>query len=297
MGTLIQKFEGPTQGSVSKCLWDLAYPDLQEFLAKSDVILIPLASVEHHGPHLPLGTDSFQCLEITRRAAEIADVPYTPVLPFGYSPHHLREPELGIGTITLRASTWQNVVYDIARSLIHHGWNKLVFVNDHSSNMKVIDPVMRQIRYDTGAFVAVYRPYAERYLGMVEPYLESPKEWTPGWHSAELETQQVMAYNERLVRMDRATRAKATRPDWLPEEFGKYDAGWDATFKGYEYFYFPMEHQEISPTGTIGDPFPATREKGEKTLQVYAEYLAEAVELFKKIKVQIKKREFVERAW
>jgi creatinine amidohydrolase len=249
-----------------------------------------------HGPHLPVGTDTFQALETTKRAAEIADVLYTPVLWCGYSPHHLRDAGKGMGTITLRAKTYQDLLYDIARSVIHQGFNKLIFITGHASNMKVIDPVMRKIRYDTGVLVGVFRAYAERYLGVVEDILEGPPEETPGWHAGELETAQVMAYDESLVRMDRAVKTEAHAPDWLPKEFGKKDGVWDASFKGYEYFYFPMEHSEFAPKGIMGNPFRASKEKGNKTLNRYAQYLADAVEVLKKVKIEVKAREFTDRA-
>ena len=57
------------------------------------------------------------------------------------------------------------VLYDILRSLIHHGWNKLILVNGHGSNARCIDPLLRRIKYETGALVALYKPYAERYIG------------------------------------------------------------------------------------------------------------------------------------
>src|SRR6266571_6603151 len=155
----------------SSCLFDLAPPDIRWFLARSDIVLIPMGSLEQHGPHLPLGTDTITALEVAKRAAELADVPYAPPLWTGYSPQHLREPQTGTGTITVRAQTLNELLYDIARSLIHHGWNKLIFVNGHGSNVKVIDPLLRRIKYETGAFVALYKPYAERYIGMLKDVL------------------------------------------------------------------------------------------------------------------------------
>src|SRR5260370_42000302 len=86
-------------------LFDLAPPDLQWFLAQSDIVLVPIGSLEQHGPHLPLGTDTITALEVAKRAPEIADGPYSPPLWAGYSPQHLREPGAGTGTITLRAQT------------------------------------------------------------------------------------------------------------------------------------------------------------------------------------------------
>ena len=202
----------PDDRPTSHNLLDLAPPDIAWFQERSDLILIPIGSCEQHGAHLPLGTDTITALEVSRRAAEKADVPYAPPFWAGYSPQHLRETESGVGTITLRASTLNEVLYDIARSLIHHGWNKLVFVNGHGSNTKVIDPLLRRIKYDTGAFVALYKPYAERYIGMLDGLLENPPDETPGWHASELETSQVMAHDASLVKMEHAAEDRAQVP-------------------------------------------------------------------------------------
>src|SRR5918999_1234050 len=137
----------------SNCLLALPPPDIAWFQERSDIVLIPIGSCEQHGAHLPLGTDTITALEVARRAAVKAQVPYAPPFWAGYSPQHMRETASGVGTITLRASTLNEALYDIARSLIHHGWNKLVFVNGHGSNTKVLDPLLRRIKYETGAFV------------------------------------------------------------------------------------------------------------------------------------------------
>ncbi len=118
-----------------------------------------------------------------------------------------------MGTITVRAATLNALIYDVAKSLIHHGFNRLVFVNGHTSNVKVVDPVMRKLRYETGALIAMYKPYGERYLGLVEDILENPPEETPGWHASEQETSIMMAYDESNVRMTPCAQLprKATR--------------------------------------------------------------------------------------
>ena len=71
---------------------DLAPPDIQAYLEEKDIVMVPIASMEQHGPHLPLATDTIQADEITRRAAERAQVLYTPCVWFGYSPQHMYEP-------------------------------------------------------------------------------------------------------------------------------------------------------------------------------------------------------------
>jgi creatinine amidohydrolase len=280
----------------SRSLLDLSPTDIRAHLEGDDTILIPIGSIEMHGNHLPLGTDIYNALEVSRRAAELADTLYAPVLLAGYSPQHLRQPESGMGTITMRASTVCAVVHDTARSLIHHGFNRLIFVNGHTSNQKVLDPILRQLRYETGALIAVFKPYGERYLGIIEDVMENTPEETAGWHASEEETSIMMAYRPANVHMDRAVDARAHAPSWLPEAFQKTDATWDAQFKGYEYFYFPMDHDEMADHGVIGNPFRASAEKGNEIFRRFAEYLAEAIVELRKAQVEVTSRRFVSKA-
>jgi len=280
----------------SWCLHDWAWPQIAEHLKTDDTILIPFASTEQHGEHLPLGTDSFQGLEITRRAAERSQTLYTPMLWFGYSPHHMRSPGEGTGTITLRASTLLDVLYDISKSLVYHGFSRLIFVSGHASNTKVLDPLLRKLRYETGAFIALYKPWAERYLGIVEDLLTGPPEETPGWHAGELETAQVMAYDESLVLKDEMRVVTGHAPSWLPAGFEKNDAAPGVNFQGFEYFALPMEHSEISDTGLIGNPLRASKEQGNQTVDRFANYLVDALASFKRVPVEIKDRDWTARA-
>ncbi|MFQ5711667.1 MAG: creatininase family protein [Candidatus Geothermarchaeales archaeon] len=277
-------------------LFDMSYVDVQEWLKKTDIIMIPVGSLEQHGPHCPLGTDSITAWEVTKRAAEKAGVPHTPLIWMGYSPHHMREAGQGAGTITLRAETYRRLLYDVARSLIHHGFNKIVFVAGHGSLIKVIDEVLRTIKYETGAFIAWYKAFAERDLSLVKDIVESPPEDNPGWHSGEMETSQDMAYNPMLVKMERALKADVHAPRWLSEKFIKRDGSASVTFEGAENIVIPMEHHEYSDYGVVGDPFKATKEKGERLFERFASHLAKFLDEVKGIQVTIKNREFTLRA-
>jgi creatinine amidohydrolase len=277
---------------------DLSYVDIQEYLKHSDTILIPKASLEQHGPHLPLYCDTITATEVASRAGEEAGILYTPTLWLGYSPQHMRDPGWGAGTITLRSDTYLNVLYDIGRSLIHHGFKRLIFVNGHGSNVKVVDPVLRRLRYETGALIGYYKPYAERYIGMLKDVLEGPVEETPGWHAGELETSQVLAHNPNLVRLDRAKTDKAHAPKWLGEAWAKKDGMPDAEFEGYQYFQFPFDHEEFTDSGVMGVPQRGTAEKGETAFSRFSTHLIHAVEELEKIEVTIKNQDWTEgKAW
>jgi len=280
---------------ISWDLGDLTFYDVEEYLKTKDVILVPMASLEQHGPHLPIYTDTVTAWEISTRVAEMIGVMHTPVIWMGYSPQHMHEPGKGRGTITVRSSTLLNLVNDVARSLIHHGFNRIIFVNGHGSNVKVIDPVLRKLRYETGALISFVKPYMENYVGILEGLMENPWDETPGWHSSELETSQDLAWNEKLVRMDRAGFTRAHIPEHLPETFDKKDGMPDVAFEGYKYFTFPMDHHEFIESGVIGNPMRATKEKGEEAFRRLSEHVARGVLELMKVNVEVHHREFIDR--
>lgn len=278
--------------------WNLAhlsYVDVREYLSTKDTILIPMASTEQHGPHLPLYTDTITAVEISERVSEAIGVLHTPPIWAGYSPQHMYGAGEGRGTITLRSQTLLNLMYDIARSCIHHGFNRIIFVNGHGSNIKVVDPVLRRLRYETGALISFVKPYMERYVGILDGLMENPPEETPGWHSSELETSQDMAWNPDLVRMERAVDTRAHIPEYLPKAFSKDDGMPDAEFEGYQYFSFPMDHHEFVENGIIGNPMRATPEKGEEAFRRLSEHVARGVLELETVEVDVHDREFVDR--
>jgi creatinine amidohydrolase len=278
--------------------WDLGnltYVDVQEYLKVKDAILVPMASFEQHGPHLPIYTDTITAVEVAGRVAEMIGVLHTPPIWCGYSPQHMYAGGKGRGTITLRSSTLLNLVHDVGRSLIHHGFNRIIFINGHGSNVKVIDPVLRKLRYETGALISFVKPYMENYVGILSGLMENPPEETPGWHSSELETSQDLAWDEHYVRMDRANFTKAHIPEFLPKSFEKKDGMPDVEFEGYKYFTFPMDHHEFIESGVIGNPMRATREKGEEAFGRLSEHVARGVLELMKVPVEVHTREFVDR--
>ncbi len=281
---------------VSQCIANLCYPDIEEHLKTNDLIVIPIGSIEQHSRHLPLSTDMIFPEEIAKRACEKTNTLYTPIMPFGYSPHHLGYVGKGTGTVTLRPQTIMSVYYDLARSMIHHGYNKIIFVTQHASNLKIMDPVLRKIRYDTGAFCCCLKTYVERYLGMFKDILEGPAEETPGWHSGESETSYMLYLAPEYCRMDRAEKETAHKPAFLPDAFMKYDGAPDIGFEGYEYFNMSLEHREFTTTGCMGNPHRATKEKGEIMVQRMSDHLASAIEELRTMDVKVHTREYTCRA-
>ena len=290
--------EGDDEFRLQFLSWDLGnltITDINAYLAEKDLIIVPMASLEQHGPHLPLYTDTVTAVEMSKRVAEMIAVLHTPPIWMGYSPQHMHRPGMGRGTITMRSSTVLAVMYDTARSLIHHGFNRIIFMNGHGSNVKIVDPILRKLRYETGALIGFVKPYMERYYGILQGLMENPPEETPGWHASELETSQDLAWNEQYVRMDRAEHTKAHIPEFLPRTFAKKDGMPDVEFDGYTYFNFPMDHHEFIESGVIGNPLRASKEKGEEAFRRLSEHVALGILELMEVPVEVHNREFIDR--
>ncbi len=125
--------------------WDmteLSYVDIREYLKEKDTVLVPMASTEQHGPHLPLYTDTITAIEISQRVSEAIGVFHTPPIWTGYSPQHMHLPGEGRGTITIKASTLNALMYDVARSLIKSLIRPFLNCGGFSQDPKVLNKAL-----------------------------------------------------------------------------------------------------------------------------------------------------------
>ena len=199
----------------------------------------------------------------------------------------------GVGTLTFTGDTLKRIIYEIGRSLIFHGFSKLIFISHHASNSKVTDEVLRRLTYETGCFCCWYMTPTERRFQVVADIFEEKI----AWHAGELETSTSMAHDERCVHMERAHKHEAHAPKILGPAFAKTDGVPTVIFQGTENIFIPMEHHEYAEEATIGDPFLGTKEKGEKSFDKASDNLADFANEIKKIKVEIKDRNYDTRTW
>ena len=287
-------------------LMELPWTDISAWIkAGNDVVMIPVGSVEKHGHHVPLGVDSHTTMGSVERAAKKAKVVHTPLMPFGHSPHHMGEVGWGTGSVSLPAEVYRQVLYAIGRSLIFSGFNKLVFVSHHGTNMGPQGEVLRTLRAETGCFCAYYKTPTERDCSVVADLLQGPPEETPGWHAGELETSTCMAYlkekgtYEGSVFMDRAKADRAHAPKWMGPAFSKRDGTNTVIFRGSENIFVPMLHHEYSDTATIGNPLRSSVEQGFAVFERISDHLAAFLEEVKKFDFRVpeEKRDWPGRFW
>ncbi|MGH9657858.1 MAG: creatininase family protein [Bryobacteraceae bacterium] len=230
---------------------EFTWPEIREAVAENRVAVLPVGTVEQHGPHLPLVTDVLTATEMSRLAVERLprQAVLMPSVYYSFNEHHLDFP----GTIAIEGPTIINYVTDIGRSLAHHGFRKILLVNGHGSNVPFLDVAARNITNRTDAICALVSWWSLIPRDLLERLRES--EFPGGMaHGCELETSVLLYLRGDLVQFEKAER--------------------DISFQKTEFFYWdlgapsPVFFQEwfsrYSRTGTVGDPTKATREKGEQ---------------------------------
>ena len=105
-----------TQQKVRNYLPHMTAPEVETLLTRTDMVIIPVGSLEQHGNHLPIGTDFINGVERCKLIAQERDILVAPVLMVGQSPYHMGF----AGTITLSAETIIQVHLEAVESLIEH---------------------------------------------------------------------------------------------------------------------------------------------------------------------------------
>ena len=125
----------------------MTWPEVQDLLTRTDMVLIPVGSLEEHGPQTPIGTDYFSGVERAKLIAQKTDLLVAPILLPGISPYHMEFP----GTITLSHETIERVYFEAVTSLIHHGFRRILFLNSHIGNQFMTAFVADRINQETSA--------------------------------------------------------------------------------------------------------------------------------------------------
>ena len=187
----------------------MTVPEVEAFLKKSDMVIIPVGALEQHGNHLPIGTDIINGIERCKLIAQERDILVCPVLMAGQSPYHM-----GFSvTITLSAETILKVHLEAVESLIRHGFNRFIIMNAHGGNRAITTLLVDQINQTT-AGVAV------NFSQATGPFLEAvstkPVKMLDR-HAGTPETSNSLYLMPSLVQLDKAKAARLTLPKHLQD--------------------------------------------------------------------------------
>ena len=250
----------------SNWLQELTWQDVEEYLKIDDIIIFPIGSTEQHGPAGPLGLDSYVAISLAEDAAKETGVLITPPLWFGDSPHHLAFP----GTISLRTETVVAVTKDILRSLINHGFKKILLINGHkSANLAALSTACKALHEDE---------FPEVLLALADPMNISKGVWhlkdTSEHHAGELEISQVWYKYPHLIKPQNLTEENVDLESILSPFVKKDLLGKNGDT--IEVFWNSREQKKFAPSGSFSASGKASPDKGKE----YQEYMVKKLSQF-----------------
>ncbi len=239
---------------------EMTWPEVRDAIAGGKRrVIVMLGAMEQHGPHLPIGVDTYLGYATGERLARrLGDALVAPVVSLGYSPGHLPM----AGTVSIEESTLEAVIADVCQSLARHGFREIILLCSHGGNYRALRNVLPRLRER-------HRTIRVSAVTDFDEWLEQTKGFAAregldmtrlGVHAAQGETSLMLAARPELVQMDKACEGFLG----------------DASIRWRSKVPPPMD--TMSPTGILGDARGSTRELGEKMFQERIEHLARMVE-------------------
>ena len=214
---------------------EITMPEFVAGLEMTRTVLIPFGATEEHGGHLPLGTDTFQAVDVCRQLAERRRIFVAPEVPYGVCRSTGDHP----GTVSITTATLKALAVDLVRSFYRQGLRNIVLISGHAGgthNAALLDAGECLLRELPELRIAVATEYALAYAagkGIVE---------TPGdAHAGEIETSRLLATRPHLV--------KGSSPAEEPS---------------FPKFILVRDKRRHWPGGVHGDPSKASPEKGRQ---------------------------------
>jgi creatinine amidohydrolase len=239
--------------SGKKVLWqEMLRHELLAAIDQRAVVIVPVGSVEQHGPHCPQDVDiSIPYHLAIRTADEINDFPVVvaPPVTYGFTHYNMGE----VGTITLGLEVFIAVLCDVCRSIWANGFHRIIMVNGHGGNQAPTWTASVKLAEEDVWALAI------TYWNMATDELLAWSEADEGsiGHGGEWETSLQLYLRENLVDMN-----LAVKDEWRMK-FSK---------EVQRYASFPERRREMEH-GVMGDPFKASAEKGERLFNVLKERL------------------------
>jgi creatinine amidohydrolase len=236
---------------------DLSVLDFRALDAERAIAALPIAAVEQHGPHLPVGVDA-QIMQgcLNRVLARLPDglpVLFLPIQSIGVSLEHSGFP----GTLSLSHQTAVRAIVEVAEGVARAGVRKIVLLNSHGGNSAALADAALELRARFG-MLAVACSWSR--FGYPDG-LFSENELRHGIHGGEIETSLMLAFRPELVDMTRADNFVSSASDF------ERDFTW---LRSDRPIGFGWMAQDLSPQGAMGDASKASAAKGEAAADYWA---------------------------
>jgi creatinine amidohydrolase len=247
-------------------LEDVRWPEISAL--RDRIFVAPLGSMEQHGDHLPLFTDSLIVSQVADRVERLCsrEIVLLPVQWLGHSPHHRR-----FGCVSLDLLPYIEMIRGICRSLVHMGARRILLLNGHGGNDIPCKAALRELKSEFESLRDLYIVYAA-YWNLAADEFSRIRESPQGGmgHACEMETSILLARTPEKVEIEKARRGGPT----AETGFRILDM-----LKSQPFFMI-NEFDELSPNGVIGMPEFATAEKGERFLDSAAKAVTDFIHEF-----------------
>ena len=251
-------------------LANMTWPKVEEYFKTNDTVMIAIGSIESHGRHMPVGTDTLIPDKILELIEEKNDsIIIAPTIPYGAADVLMGYP----GTITLGLDILYQVLNAIVNSLWEHGARKFIILNGHGGNIKTIERVGLEL-VAKGGLLACLNWWLMAW--------DLNPAWTGG-HGGGEETAGVLAVDPSLV--DRSEIGGELVLKDINEDL-KATGFSTVEYKGVS-VNIMRATDHVTDSGWIGKDHPntATEEWGKEMLQATADYIADFIDVFKKVEV------------
>jgi len=236
-------------------LLELNWPQVRD-LPRATPFVFPIAALEQHGHHMPLFTDSLLLEEVVKRVKpHFQDrVVFAPLQWLGNSEHHLDFP----GTLSAGPRTYLDLLKELARNLLFHGFERILFLNGHGGNIVPAQQALFELRQETRSQFAPLLLSAT-YWTLSEGAPDSRLTQKEMGHACEWETSMMLC-----IRPDLVKNHQAVEPVPFGRAFAPAHRAWVT--------------KDRTVPGHIGQPHLATTEKGEFLFQGFAKDVSRLLE-------------------
>jgi len=247
----------------------LTWEEVNQAAALKKVVILPIGSIQQHGPHLPVDTDELivTSLALAAGARQPEKLVVAPTIPYSYCLEAMDFP----GTVSVASKTFMSFCVSVVKGFAYHGFDHILLFNGFPPNDNLIELVGRQINLETDALCA-----STTWTSLLTINSDFNKSWResdfPGSaHADEFETSVYLALDAISVDMAQAV-------DELPP-------GGPAPFVFEDHFgggsiYLPTWSSVRSTSGVIGQPTKASAEKGRRIFEEAVSQLLEVITEF-----------------